>query len=208
MKHLNIYGPYVAYHESSLFNWNVWSSSCLSALIFPRFEAGQNYCCRATGKWTFMVCNGKDLHGCVGEDGAKLKDFGIASDHLNQFLPEAVADHAVEQEVGGGVEVVQHVGHVPSHIDGNAVVISVEALVVVLGPQDAVRDKARQTEDDEDHRDGAQQEDGPLQHSPCAPSMHDTLLLLGEQVAGTAQVIANQVVEENHQNYGDSTREE
>lgn len=75
---------------------------------------------------------------------------------MDQLPPEAPADHAIEQEVGGGVEVLQHVGQVSSHIDGNVVVVPVEVLLIVLCPQDAVCDKAGQAEHNKSHRNSAQ----------------------------------------------------
>lgn len=130
--------------------------------------------------------------------------FRFTSHRLHQLTTEAAADHAVEQEIGGGIQVLQHVGQVPGHVNGQAVVIPVEVPVVVLGSQDAVRDKARKAEENKGCRDGAQQQDGPLQQTPSASSVNDTPLLLGEEVAYATKVKSNKEIEDDDQHDGDS----
>lgn len=144
----------------------------------------------------------------MGEDGAQLTGPGLAGQDLDQLLSEAPADHTVEQEVGGGVEVLQHVGDVPGHVDGDGVVVPVEGLSVVHRPKDAVRDKARQAEHDKRHGDGAQQQNSSPQHAPGAPAVNGPSFFLGEEVSGATQVVSHQVVEDDDQNNRHSARKE
>lgn len=144
----------------------------------------------------------------MGEDRARLTSLPLTRHHPNQFLPEALTDHAVEQEVGGGVEVLQHVGQISGDVNGDAVVIPVKSLIVVLCSQDAVRNEARQAQHNKGRGDGTKQQDSPFQHAPSTLSTHGTALFLSEEVSGMAQVVSHGVIEDGHQENGQPPREE
>lgn len=152
--------------------------------------------------------HGEDPHGVLGEDGAEVAGPGSAGQRGEQLLAEAAAHHAVEQEVGGGVEVVQHVGQVAGHVDGDAVVVAVEVGVVVLGAQDAVGDEARQAEHHEGDGHRAQEDDGPADHAARVGAADGAALFLGEEAAGTAQVVGDERVVDDNEDDGDAGGEE
>lgn len=155
-----------------------------------------------------MIYNRENFHCSVVQESTQLAGLCLAGHSLYQLLSEAVADHAVEQEVGGRVEVLEHVSYVPGYVDWNAVVVPVEAFIIVPGPQDAICDKARKTKHDKGHRDSPQDENGSCQCTSGVPSIHDAPFLLSEEVAGPAQMVPNEVVEDDDQHNGDSSREE
>ena len=150
----------------------------------------------------------EDLHGVLGEERAKLPGLRPAGQSAEQLPAEAAAHHAVEQEVGGGVEVLQHVGQVAHDVDGEAVVVAVEVLVVVLGAQDAVGDEARQAERHEGHRHRAQEQYGPPHHPPRVGASDGAPLLLGEELAGAAQVVGDERVVDDDEDDGEAAGEE
>lgn len=150
----------------------------------------------------------EDLHGGLSEVGAEFSGSDSAPECVDDLTPEPTARHAVQQKVGGGVEVVQHVGHVADDIDGNGVVVSVEVFVIVYGAQDTVGDEARQAEDHKRHRDEPEQQQRPAGRTSCLKGPDCPAFFFSEETTGAEQLVRDQRVKDNDEQDGNSTGQE
>lgn len=142
------------------------------------------------------------------EEGAESSGSDSAPERVDDLVPEPAARHAVQQEVGAGVEVVQHVGHVADEVDGDGVVVPVEVFVVVFGAQDAVGDEARQAENHERNRDDPEQHKCPAGGAPCPRGPDRPAFLFSEEAAGAEQLVCDQRVKDDDKQNGNAAGQE
>lgn len=142
------------------------------------------------------------------EEGAEFSGSDSAPERVDDLAPEPTARHAVQQEVGAGVEVVQHVGHVADDVDGDGVVVSVEVFAVVFGAQDAVGDEARQAEKHEGHRDDPEQQQRPAGGASCPRGPDRPAFLSSEETTGAEQLVRDQRVKDDDEQDGNAAGQE
>lgn len=123
-------------------------------------------------------------------------------------MPEPAARHTVQQKVGAGVEVVQHVGHVADDIDGDGVVVSVEVFVVVYSAKDTVGDEAWQAENHERYRDEPEQQERPAGGTSCPKGPDRPAFLFSEETTRAEQLVRNQRVKDDDEQDGNSAGQE
>lgn len=142
------------------------------------------------------------------EEGAKLSGLDLAPEHVDDLLPEPAACYTVQQEVGAGVEVVQHVSHIADDVDRNGVVVAVVVFMVVFGAQDAVGDKAWQAENHEGHRDNPKQQQRPAGRTSSSTGPDRLAFLFSEETTGAEQLVRDQRVKDDDEQDGNSTGQE
>lgn len=142
------------------------------------------------------------------EEGAELSSSDSAPERVDDLMTEPATGHAVQQEVGAGVEVVQHVGHVADDVDGVGVIVSVEVLLVVFGAQDAVGNEAWQAENHERHRDDPEQQQCPAGGTSCPRGLDRPAFLFSEETTGAEQLVRDQRVKDDDEQDGNSAGQE